>query len=298
MKSTDIQAWLHQQRAATYAVLLPNYTPDKWHECDVFGVTRAGYFHEFEIKLTRADFRMITAAEEMKLVRRAKRGDQAATAALLEAHRGMIYRMARRAARGDIDKLDDAVQEAQIAAIRCLKKFDPKRGYRFLTFACRKMNWALNRWRERDHLIALPSHQNLGRDDASPELRVRAEAARIIVGFAEPIDGAKLTVGHNIPDKSLAHVAETVEHRDQLQSLRDAINDLPARERMIMLRRCNGETLQEIADDFGFTREWARQQELRAFGMLRKILMPKARVKKVSSLMRARLGPNPMGSMR
>jgi len=35
---------------------LPNYTPDKWWECDVFEVTKAGYVTEYEVKISRADF--------------------------------------------------------------------------------------------------------------------------------------------------------------------------------------------------------------------------------------------------
>lgn len=57
MKASEIQNSLHLRRSDTYAVLLPNYTPERWHECDMFGVTRAGYFHEFEIKLTKSDFK-------------------------------------------------------------------------------------------------------------------------------------------------------------------------------------------------------------------------------------------------
>jgi hypothetical protein len=37
--------------------VLPRYTPRKWWEADVFELTGAGYFREYEIKLTLADFR-------------------------------------------------------------------------------------------------------------------------------------------------------------------------------------------------------------------------------------------------
>lgn len=36
---------------------LPNYTPEGWFECDLFEVTAAGYFWEYEVKLTLSDFR-------------------------------------------------------------------------------------------------------------------------------------------------------------------------------------------------------------------------------------------------
>lgn len=35
---------------------LPGYTPSGWWECDVFEVTKAGYFREYEIKTSRGDF--------------------------------------------------------------------------------------------------------------------------------------------------------------------------------------------------------------------------------------------------
>lgn len=35
----------------------PNYTPKNWWECDVFELTKGGLFREYEIKLSRADFR-------------------------------------------------------------------------------------------------------------------------------------------------------------------------------------------------------------------------------------------------
>ncbi len=36
---------------------LPNYTPPEWWECDLFEVTAAGYFREYEVKLSVRDFR-------------------------------------------------------------------------------------------------------------------------------------------------------------------------------------------------------------------------------------------------
>lgn len=39
------------------AFLLPRYTPLHWFECDVFELTKAGYFREYEIKLTVQDFK-------------------------------------------------------------------------------------------------------------------------------------------------------------------------------------------------------------------------------------------------
>ena len=53
--SDEIEAMLIRNRFAASTVV-PNYTPDKWWECDVLEVTAAGYFREYEIKMSRADF--------------------------------------------------------------------------------------------------------------------------------------------------------------------------------------------------------------------------------------------------
>lgn len=36
--------------------VVPNFTPSGWFECDVFEITKAGFFREYEIKLSRSDF--------------------------------------------------------------------------------------------------------------------------------------------------------------------------------------------------------------------------------------------------
>lgn len=38
------------------AAALPCYTPDGWWECDVIEITKAGYWVEYEVKTSRADY--------------------------------------------------------------------------------------------------------------------------------------------------------------------------------------------------------------------------------------------------
>ena len=53
----SIQNHLFIALRSSAQVLLPNYTPHGWHECDLFAVTKAGYAQEYEIKLSVSDFR-------------------------------------------------------------------------------------------------------------------------------------------------------------------------------------------------------------------------------------------------
>jgi hypothetical protein len=56
MNAWDFQVAIMSGRYRRH-FLLPNYTPRDWWECDVFELTAAGYFREYEVKLTIGDFR-------------------------------------------------------------------------------------------------------------------------------------------------------------------------------------------------------------------------------------------------
>ena len=56
MTEKDIQDRLIQDRYMRNFVI-PNFTPRGWWECDLFEVTKAGYFREYEIKTSVSDFK-------------------------------------------------------------------------------------------------------------------------------------------------------------------------------------------------------------------------------------------------
>ena len=51
-----IQRAIFRARLSQCRFMLPNFTPIGWHECDMWLVTKAGFAHEYEIKLSVADF--------------------------------------------------------------------------------------------------------------------------------------------------------------------------------------------------------------------------------------------------
>lgn len=65
MTALDIQRRLMVEKYRR-SFMLPNYKPHNWWECDVFELTEAGFFREYEIKLSRADFK----ADASKMRRR------------------------------------------------------------------------------------------------------------------------------------------------------------------------------------------------------------------------------------
>ena len=63
MKASDIQRALMVKRYRR-SFVLNNYTPIDWWECDVFEITDAGYFREYEIKLSVSDFKADSKKEK------------------------------------------------------------------------------------------------------------------------------------------------------------------------------------------------------------------------------------------
>lgn len=57
LTESRIQDALARDLRSSAAVVAPNYTPADWWECDVFAITKAGYFTEYEVKLSVSDFR-------------------------------------------------------------------------------------------------------------------------------------------------------------------------------------------------------------------------------------------------
>lgn len=63
MNCREIQRRLLSDRSRRSTVM-PNYTPVKWWECDVFEMTQAGFFREYEIKISRSDFKADAAKDK------------------------------------------------------------------------------------------------------------------------------------------------------------------------------------------------------------------------------------------
>lgn len=57
MTEQQLQHIIWEKLCKSLRLVVPNWSPEDWFECDVWGVTNAGMAWEFEIKVTRSDFR-------------------------------------------------------------------------------------------------------------------------------------------------------------------------------------------------------------------------------------------------
>ena len=103
---------------------------------------------------------LLTPAEELALARRVERGDLAAKERMVEANLRLVVHVAKRYQRDDhFLTLSDLVQEGTLGLVRAVEKFDPRKGFRFSTYATIWIRQSIGRAiAEKGRTIRVPVH--------------------------------------------------------------------------------------------------------------------------------------------
>jgi len=248
------------------------------------------------------------AREEMHaLWKKAKRGDGESKKRIVEMNLRLVVPIAKKYHRSDIEFLD-LVEEGNLGLMHAIDKFDPRKGYRFSTYASYWIEqsirraveeqsktiripphaWeALRRWlKEWDHL-----HGQLGRDPTLAEMARRmhltarqvrgvldaAEAAKGIGSLETPLEAEEnITVEDMLSESSSQSPENLIAVLKLHDELSEALNEIGAREKMILELRYgltgkNPMTLEEVGKRLKLSRERIRQIEERALLRLRRV---------------------------
>lgn len=254
---------------------------------------------------------MLSAQEEAELGR-AWRDQQDLNAAyrLTLSHLRFVVRIAR-GYRGYGLPEPDLIQEGNIGLMKAVKRFDPDRGVRLVSFAVHWIKaeiqeFILRNWRivkiattkaQRKLFFNLRSNrQKLGWMQAQES---QALARELGVSTADVVEMEKRLNGHDLPldmpddDNAEQHLyaaelvddaptpGELVAERDwnaqQHQLLSEAMDSLPPRDRVIIEGRWlaeNPKTLQSLGDELGVSAERVRQLEKQAMQKLKQLMAP------------------------
>ncbi len=255
---------------------------------------------------------LLSADEEQHTATQARDGDFAARQRMIERNLRLVVSIARRYAGRGLP-IGDLIEEGNLGLMHATAKFEPARGFRFSTYATWWIRQSIERAIVvQARLIRLPVHvvrelnqvlrarraleaESVHRDDADPPIGDEQVAARLgrpvlevsrLLRLAEQPSSLDAPVERDGSDSVLESVADeqaidplglTLSH-EAGRLLEDGLSSLDAREREVLAGRYGladrePETLENLAERLGLTRERIRQIQQESLLKLRRRLV-------------------------
>lgn len=250
-------------------------------------------------------YNLLSREEEIKLAEAALKGDKDAKEALVNHNLRLVVSVAKRYMGRGLTLLD-LIQEGNVGLIKAVDKYDVSKGFKFSTYATYWIKQAISRAvmdqarniRIPVHIIEMMSNikkterefqQKNGREPKKEEvaaiLNIDLNKIKEIYAWMKDTtsldivvgDDEDVTVGSFIEDESVPNEFVTVEEDDRNVAIRNILDTLNEREKIIITHRFGigldrAETLDEIGKKLKLSRERVRQIEE---GALRKLRNPR-----------------------
>lgn len=249
-----------------------------------------------------ARYSLLTREEELELAKAALEGDIEARNELVNHNLRLVISIAKRYMGRGLSLLD-LIQEGNLGLLTAISKFDIEKGFRFTTYATFWVKQSISKAiKEQSRSIRVPVNiielitsvrkaekelgQMLGREPKTVEIAnfLKLDKKKIKLAYEWMKDASSLdvTIGDDeestlatfIEDESAAASFEEIEDKDRTAAIQNVLSTLPEREQFIIKRRfgiglTRPETLEEIGEHLGISKERVRQLEITALRKLR-----------------------------
>ncbi|MCL4466407.1 MAG: sigma-70 family RNA polymerase sigma factor [Chloroflexi bacterium] len=245
---------------------------------------------------------LLTAQDEVDLAQRVEQGDTRAAQRIVRSNLRLVVSIAKNYVGRGLNLLD-LIQEGNIGLMRAVQKYDWRRGYRFSTYATWWIRQAITRAiADQARTIRLPVHvsdtitkymrtsrtllQDLGRNptpgEVAGEMGISEAKLRDMISASQKPVSLETPVGEEEEDRlgdfirdnttrSPEDVATDEMLREDTQEFLDRLTNREKRVIQLRFGLDDGRqrTLEEVAKEFGLSRERVRQVEAEAVRKLR-----------------------------
>jgi RNA polymerase primary sigma factor len=254
---------------------------------------------------------LLTAEEEIFLSKKVQKGDEQARKKMIRSNLRLVINIAKRYIHLGIPLLD-LIEEGNLGLMRAVDKFNPKKGFRFSTYAAwwiRQaitrsisdqgkmirvpvyMNDLITKWRKKKEQMSQKLSRIPTNDEIAKSLRLSQDKVEQITfwmtsstsSLEAPIgEESDSQVSDLIEDVNAASPDAGIEYAFDQERIKDLLNMMAEREKEILgmrfgLAGIKAHTLAEVAKKLGVSRERVRQIEEAALTKLKKMAQQQER---------------------